>query len=125
MDFLGSRLFLYYNERKLDKDIKTDAGSTVSEGIKALKLFGLCKESTWPYLPEKFAVCPTDNCYKEALTNKVINAHQVDINALKQTLAAGFVIAFGMTLFSTFESDDVAQTGMVPIPTDKDEEIGG
>jgi len=49
MNVQGSRLFLYYNERKLDKDIPEDAGSTISEAVIALKKYGLCKESEWPY----------------------------------------------------------------------------
>ena len=37
LSFMGSRLFLYYNERMMDGSIYQDAGSTLSQGIRALK----------------------------------------------------------------------------------------
>ena len=40
-----SRLFLYYNERKIDGDVGEDAGSTISSGISALEQYGVCVES--------------------------------------------------------------------------------
>ena len=33
---LGSRLFVYYNERKLENDIPVDAGATLADGVKCL-----------------------------------------------------------------------------------------
>jgi C1A family cysteine protease len=125
LNYQGSRLFLYYNERKLDGDIDQDGGSTITTAIKALKKFGLCQEKDWPYDETKFKICPPKTCYDAALQNKVINAHIVSADALKQTLASGFPIAFGTILFSSFESDEVAKTGIIPMPTDDENSVGG
>jgi len=43
--FIGSRLFLYYNERKLENDIPDDAGALLSDGIKCLLNYGICPET--------------------------------------------------------------------------------
>jgi C1A family cysteine protease len=40
-------------------------------------------------------------------------------------LAAGYVIVFGVTVFVEFESEEVAETGIVPDPSANSEPIGG
>ena len=49
-----SRLFLYYNERMLDKNILNDAGSTLTQGINALIRYGVCSEQYCPYIISNF-----------------------------------------------------------------------
>ena len=39
----SSRLFIYYNERKLDNNIPDDVGSTLANGIECLKKYGTCQ----------------------------------------------------------------------------------
>ena len=50
---LGSRLFLYYNERAMEGDISDDAGACLSDGVQALHTQGLCPETMWPYSDDK------------------------------------------------------------------------
>ena len=66
--FMGSRLFLYYNERKLEGDIPDDNGAQLSDGVKCLEKYGLCPESEWPYDITKFATKPPEQCYTDALS---------------------------------------------------------
>ena len=47
--FMGSRLFLYYNERRLEQTIPDDNGARLSDGIACLEKYGLCPESEYPY----------------------------------------------------------------------------
>src|ERR1700761_6388176 len=61
-----SRLFLYYNERLLDGDVSSDAGSSLSQCVNALEQFGVCGEKLWPYDISKFAEYPTQSCYDAA-----------------------------------------------------------
>merc|ERR1712146_434676 len=44
---------------------------------------------------------------------------------MKACLAAGFPFVFGFTVLSSFESDEVAKTGVMPMPQDDDECLGG
>ena len=64
--FTGSRLFVYYNERKLEHTIPDDEGAMLSDGVLTLEKYGVCSEDDWPYEIEKFAVKPTANCYTNA-----------------------------------------------------------
>jgi C1A family cysteine protease len=46
---LGSRLFLYFNERSMEGTIQDDSGACLSDGVEALHTYGLCPETMWPY----------------------------------------------------------------------------
>jgi C1A family cysteine protease len=125
--YLPSRLFLYYNERALDGDISQDAGSTISQGIKALETIGVCDEQSWPYIEDKFTIKPSQNCYSEAKLHEVIKAIPVGqtLEAMKQCLASGFPIALGIEVYSELESQEVATTGMCPMPGPDSQLLGG
>ena len=117
-----SRLFLYWQERNIDKDINEDAGSTFSTGIQALTETGCCQEVTWPYIQEKFKEKPPETAFGEAKLYRLKEAEHVDCTELsiKQCLAAGYPIAIGIAIHQSFESDQVQKTGHVPLP-DPDE----
>ena len=123
----GSRLFLYYNERKLEHDIPDDAGASLSDGIAVLRKYGLCEEADWPYDITKFAVAPPKLCYAKALKRRAIDVSNImnDVNAMKTSLVSGFPFVVGIKVYDTFESDEVAKTGLVPMPTEHDKELGG
>ena len=125
--FIGSRLFLYYNERLIDGTVNEDAGSYLETGIYAMKKYGVCKEILWPYNISKFNVKPNGFCYTEALTHQVIEAYQVQPNAydMKACLNTGEPFVFGFAVFSNFESISVAKTGFVTVPTKNDQFLGG
>ena len=114
-----SRLFLYFNERVLDGDISEDAGSSLHQCVNALETFGVCSEILWPYDISKFAIQPPQNCYNEAKQHEVIQAKQINqsINAMKSCLAGGYPFIFGIDVYSSFESDQANQTGVIPMPT--------
>ena len=124
----GSRLFVYYNERKLENDIPDDCGSTLTTGMECLKKYGVCPETLWPYNPSKFAVKPTDNCYKYALKYVALDVDSIDetmIN-LKSYLASGYPFVIGIKVYESFESKRVAQTGIVSMPNiNKEQLLGG
>jgi len=40
-----SRLFVYYNERMLERTILIDAGATLRSGIKTMAIYGVCNET--------------------------------------------------------------------------------
>ena len=73
MLFNPSRLFLYYNERALDNNINFDAGSTLRQGINALKQYGVCDEKKWPYIINKFKIRPPTNAFQDGMLHQVIN----------------------------------------------------
>lgn len=125
--FVPSRLFIYFNERVMENTVKSDAGAVIRDGIKSVNVQGVCKETTWPYIEKKFATKPTDECYKEALNYQalVYSAVGQDPNSVKACLANGDPIVFGMSIYESFESQDVADTGIVPMPNNQEQCLGG
>jgi C1A family cysteine protease len=123
----GSRLFVYFNERKLENSIPDDAGAFLSDGVKCLEKYGVCLESEWPYDISKFAVKPSAKCYKDALKHRALVAHNVmpDLSSMKTCLASGYPFVVAITIHSAFESDTVAVNGLVPMPIAGDQVLGG
>jgi C1A family cysteine protease len=125
--WIPSRLFIYYNERALEDTVETDAGADIRDGIKTVSFDGVCTETEWPYVEDKFTVKPTDNCYTDAKQNLVKEYLAIGQNlpTLKSKLAQGYPIVFGITVYSSLESDSVADTGLVPMPGPTEECLGG
>ena len=125
--FAPSRLFIYYNERFIEKSIEKDAGAHIRNGIKSIATNGVCPETMWPYDPKAFAQKPTDECYEIALKHKAVKYRRVshDIVQIKSCLAEGFPVIVGFTAFSSFESEQVGKTGILNLPTTDEKELGG
>jgi C1A family cysteine protease len=125
--FTPSRLFIYYNERKIEGTTDTDSGAEIRDGIKSISDVGVCSEDIWPYDITKFTVCPSDVCYENAKTHHSIEYKRVEqtLDQLKQCLVEGFPFVFGFEVYSSFESPEVASTGVMPIPKDDEELLGG
>lgn len=125
--FQPSRLFIYYNERSKEHTADRDAGASIRDGMKSIHKIGVCPETKWPYDITKFSIQPTTECYQEALDHKSIEYHRLVpfTNQLRQSLASGYPIVFGMAVFESFESDEVAETGVVPMPKEGEEMLGG
>ena len=69
-----SRLFVYYNARALDDMVNEDVGAYVRDGIKAVSQWGVCSESIWPYLINKFSLAPSIESYMDA-KNRLIKKY--------------------------------------------------
>jgi C1A family cysteine protease len=121
-----SRLFIYYNERAVEGTVKFDSGAMIRDGIKVLVKYGVCPESIWPYDISQFARKPTVACYKEGLKRRITSYHRLQtLNEMLNCLAEGFPFVFGFTVYESFESIKVAQTGLVPMPKKSERALGG
>jgi len=122
-----SRLFIYYQERLLEGTIYYDAGAYIRDGIKACYTYGAPLETLWPYNENKFATRPTTAAYSDALTRKVTGyAKCSNFAAVKNAVAAGNPVIIGFTVYDSFESNAVANTGMMPYPNTRTEsQLGG
>lgn len=99
--FTPSRLFIYYNERKLEGTINEDSGAELRDGIKTINKVGVCPEPLWEYNIEKFAIEPSSEAYQSASHHKCIQYKRVTqvLSQLKQCLIEGFPFVFGMLIF--------------------------
>lgn len=125
--FTPSRLFIYYNERKIEGSVKEDSGGALRDGVKSINTTGVCSETDWPYDVDKFTVMPPMNLYAIAKKHKCVQYKRVkqDLEQFKQCLIEGYPFVFGMQVFDSFESDKVASTGIVPMPANDEENLGG
>jgi C1A family cysteine protease len=127
IDFLPSRLFLYFQERVLGGNVSDDTGARLRDGMKVLNSVGLAAEKWWPYVIGQFAVPPPGPAMVSAAHHKSIKYQSVpqDENQIKRVLASGQPVAFSFTVYESFESSAVAFSGMVPIPSNTDKVVGG
>jgi len=125
--FVPSRLFIYYNERAMEGTVNEDSGGQIRDGIKSVAQQGDCPETLWPYDITKFAVKPPQQCYQQALKFKAVQYQRLSqiLNQLKGCLASGYPFVFGFSVYESFESPQVAQTGHAPMPAPTEKSIGG
>ena len=121
-----SRLFIYYNERVIIGTEDYDSGASLRDGIKTLKNSGACHEELWPYLIERFDRKPPLSCYTQAKKHCIQSYHRIaSLKEMLTCLAEGYPFVFGFTVYESFESEAVAQTGVVHMPKKSETALGG
>lgn len=122
-----SSLFIYYNTRKLEKTTDYDSGASLRATIQAVQEFGVCDNNDWPYDPERFKDKPPARCYEHAKPFQGLQAHKVEqrLGDLQACLANGDPVAFGFTVYESFESPITAATGIVNLPGPGEKVLGG
>lgn len=122
-----SRLFIYYGERQIENAIAEDAGANIRDGLKVLNHLGAPDETLWPYVESQFAVKPSPAAYADALTRRAVVYNRVPnrLESILDTLARGFPIVCGFSVYESFESDAAAKTGVVPNPKKGEKSLGG
>jgi C1A family cysteine protease len=125
--FIPSRLFIYYNERAMEGTVGTDSGAMIRDGIKSVNAQGAPPESLWPYDIANFTVRPPAQAYQAASQYTAISYMSLTqaLNQLKGCLASGYPFVFGMTVYESFESPQVARTGQVSMPSPGEATVGG
>jgi C1A family cysteine protease len=126
--FVPSRLAIYYWTRLLEGDPTQDNGAELRDALKVVNTYGVPHESLWWYDVAKFAVKPNAAVVADAAKNKVTKFTSIDntnLNDMKSCLAGGTPFVFGFTAYPELESDAVAKSGILPMPTGKEQPIGG
>jgi len=125
--FVPSRLFIYYNERRIENTIGCDCGAQLRDGIKSVAAIGACPETQWPYVESRYEEEPPPPCYRSAARHKAVKYWRLtrDSDSYRACLASGYPFVFGFSVYSSFESDRVAMTGEVPMPKRGEVNIGG
>jgi C1A family cysteine protease len=125
-DFIPSRLFIYYNERALEGTVSSDSGAVIRDGIKVVNKQGVCPETLWPYDIGVFTVKPPKRCYVAAKKDRAVQYESIrTLGDLKDAIASNFAVVFGFTVYESFESQAVAETGVVPMPKHGEATVGG
>jgi C1A family cysteine protease len=128
-NYMLSRLFQYYNTRAIEKTTGSDSGGTIADAVKAVATYGFCPENMWQYVISRFTQRPPAACYLAAKKNilRSVDYYNVAQNAydMKHALANGNCIIIGFTVYESFESPEVAKTGIVPMPDIYNEQVMG
>ena len=118
--FQPSRLFLYYNTRVRveGSPADEDTGVCIRDVFKAIAQYHVCDEVDWPYVVSRFSAAPSAVAVANAATHLKIQYSSVPqvLASMKAVLALGHPIVVGIQVYESFESDAVANTGIVPTP---------
>lgn len=129
---MPSRLYIYYHERLIEGTVGQDAGAMIRDGFKVLAA-GVPPETDWPYDITKFTDAPPAQAETDAKTHPTtvyssVPQTDVDIKAIligDGTPNSGRPVSCGFSVYESFESAQVAQTGVVPMPGPNEGVIGG
>jgi len=123
---LLSRLWLYWQERNLEGTVNEDAGAYIRDGMKVLQKMGCAPEADWPYDIAMFTQTPPVEATTDASKFLISEYHRVtNLALLKTALAEGYPVVIGIAVYESFESNQVARTGIVPLPKRGEQFLGG
>lgn len=125
--FTPSRLAIYFWAREREGSADQDAGCMIRDAMKAVTQTGLPHENIWPYKVSDFAKKPSRATYRDAALHQVQQYSRVPVSRslFLRCLCEGYPIVFGASLFESFESEEVARTGVVPMPDYEHESLLG
>jgi hypothetical protein len=133
-DLILSRWFIYYNARavfgtpspqdleakNLVEDIKTnpveDMGTSFADAIASLQKYGACGADIYADQPGIINEKPPEQLYQAILpyTLELPKTVAIDLDSFKTHLAAGYPVAFGLEVFTSF--GEVGEDGLVLLP---------
>jgi C1A family cysteine protease len=131
--FEPSRLFLYYNERHLRRQIgqarygHRGAPVRLGDAIASIRETGFCAEAQWPYVETQFDVRPAASLYDIAARHRghVYRRIDGDVGHLKACLAQGHPFAAGIVMSERFLGPGVRRNGIVAMPAADEPMRGG
>lgn len=123
--FPVSRLFLYYEARKVIGMVDEDSGCYIRDAMRVAYNIGAPRETGWSYREDMFAVQPPGWSYRSAPYHKITSYKSVavDNDEIRLALATGSPVVFGISVFDSFYRGE--NNGIVPMPSYSDEYLGG
>lgn len=126
-----ARLWIYALERLYESSpLNQDTGAFGRDGFRAARRLGVVSETDWPYSDaESYWEKNPRESPLWARRQKISHPYKKvprDLTSIKRVLSNKQTVAFGFTVFESFESEDVARTGIVPHPdATKEKVLGG
>lgn len=122
-----SRLFIYYGERVIEGTVSQDSGAYGRDGFKVAKTLGVPPETDWPYDTNRFTEKPPAKAYSDAAKHKIKSYVKVPQSqaSVQRVLSNRQTVAFGFSVFESFEGDEIARTGIMPVPGPGERMLGG
>ena len=111
-----SRWFIYYNARAALDNLVEDSGVSLAQAIASLQKYGACGAETYADQPGIINEKPPESVYQAILSYslELPVALAINLGSFKFYLAAGYPVAFGLEVFTSF--GEVAEDGLVLLP---------
>lgn len=123
-----SRLLCYWEERRRERTLtQGDTGAYGYDGFVTAAETGLCAEKDWPYDiatyqdPPAKALRDVGHYRLEKAVHTVAHSEL----AIRQVLSNKQTIAFGFTVYESFDDDRLWTDGKMPIPQPGEKTVGG
>lgn len=125
-DVALSRLQMYYDSRALEGTVASDCGAQIRNVIKVAAR-GVAREDLWSYDLTKWGEAPPPDAYADAPHHQAFEYRSVGVSPreIKTALYTERPVIFGVSIYASFESDEVARTGVVPMPGKNEGLISG
>lgn len=126
-DWFPSRLALYWWNRLQEGTVNEDSGASLHDAMNTLVRFGVPHESLWQYNTQNFKTKPIKAVWSDGYWHSIRQGLAVDqdLATIKARLAEGYPVIFGFTVYDSFESQAVAETGIMPMPKQGEQILGG
>ena len=118
---------LYAEELLASNDFPKDEGAMPRTGCQVLTALGCCETALYPYVTGEITK-PTPEQIANALKYKTGAYHRiVSMSDLLRCVADAtpWPVAVGFTVYDSFMSDEVAETGIMPVPKLGEQQQGG
>jgi C1A family cysteine protease len=126
VSFDPSELFLYFAAReRAGYPVTEDTGLEIRDGFASLAHDGVPPAEDWPYDPAKFAERPPQRAYVDAAQSEALVYGAVGTDDIDATIAGGYPVVIGWDVFESFEGGSVADTGVMPVPSSREQVLGG
>jgi C1A family cysteine protease len=127
--FMASAAFAYLTNLIADGNLGQDAGSTIHQTFVTMNSMGLCLDSQMPYEftdAADYTTPPTPEQYAAALVYKPGSYHSLStLLDVKYSIASGYPVGIGINVYDSFEGDQLANTGFMPMPAATENLLGG
>ncbi len=120
-----SRLFVYYNARRMADMEGQDSGCFIHHAMAGVLAYGACEESIWPFDARQITKRPHEQAYSNAMQNEAIQYARTPLGGSAiQVLAAGLPVVFGTYLPQRFYAE-AERSGVMPAPAEQVEPPAG
>lgn len=122
-----SPLFTYYATRLIEGTTESDNGAYIRDAIKSTVKYGTALEREWPYVMGFVNKRPPEEVWASAEKHQTLEYLSVGYakNEFLACLREGYPFVFGINLYSSFMSEEVAYTGYVRLADPAKEESQG
>jgi len=113
-----SRLYVYYNARRLSGTEMKDCGTYIHHGMASVMAYGACTAAMWPFNIENVTVAPPENCLQDAMRHEAVQyARAPRGESALAVLAQGLPIVFGIYVPNEYYRE-AHKTGTMPKPNE-------